>query len=248
MAESTEDRERRFRIALVAFREGRLLHARLGWKALWDEEDDDTHKTFLQALVQIVAALEKRATDPDAAQKLLALAAPKLAPLPDAYGGLDVAGLRASIARVASGEGDTIDVVESASAHPWSRKRAVPPKVAARERPAYFREAMTAYAEARFFEAHELWEDLWRDETDAFHKNFLQALIQVAAAMHKLGSVDGKNGALHLLGRALLRLEGVADGYAGIAVARLVDDCRRALSEIERGEAPRSTPRIEARD
>ncbi len=252
MAESTEDRERSFRTAVEDFRAGKTAQARLRWKTLWDEEEDETHRSFLQALLQLCAAIEKRGADRDAARKLLALAGAKLGLLPDAFGGIDVAALRATLGRLDDPDEAVPDLAAAGIALPWRRIRPRPPAIPAPERPAHFRKALAAYAAGRFFEAHELWEDLWRDEADVFHRNFVQALIQVAAAMHKLGQ-GGTTGPLHLLERALIRLEGVRDGYAGIAVSRLQDDCRRARKAIERLAAegrtdldPSLVPRIEA--
>jgi hypothetical protein len=254
VAESTEDRERRFRAAAEDFRAGRTAQARLRWKTLWDEEEDETHRSLLQALMQTCAAIEKRGADREAARRLLALAEAKLAALPDAFGGIDVAALRRALGGLDDPAAAVPDLAVAGIPLPWRRVRPRPPTVPPPERPAHFRRALAAYASGRFFEAHELWEDLWRDEKDAAHRNFVQALIQVAAAMHKLEQ-GGTTGPVHLLGRALVRLDGVRDGYAGIAVDLLRGDCARAREAIERlaaeGRAlldPGLVPRIEARE
>jgi Domain of unknown function (DUF309) len=59
-----------------------------------------------------------------------------------------------------------------------------------------------------FFEAHEAWEERWRSATDETERRFLQGLIQVAAALHKLLVVASHEAASRLLARALAKLDG----------------------------------------
>ncbi|XXY48737.1 DUF309 domain-containing protein [Sorangium sp. So ce269] len=91
-----------------------------------------------------------------------------------------------------------------------------------------------AYRAGLFFEAHELWEVGWRDEPHPVRKAFLQGLILVAAAMHKLTRMRSPSGAVRLLRKAHARLAGVPDGTGGVAIGLLLDDVARAASAIER--------------
>ncbi|WP_437900303.1 DUF309 domain-containing protein [Sorangium sp. So ce124] len=92
---------------------------------------------------------------------------------------------------------------------------------------------LEAYRAGRFFEAHELWESGWRDEPDPVRKTFLQGLILVAAALHKLTRMQSPPGALRLLDKARARLAGTPDGMGGLAIRLLVDDITRAAAAIE---------------
>jgi predicted metal-dependent hydrolase len=77
----------------------------------------------------------------------------------------------------------------------------------------------------RFFEAHEVWEDVWRVETGA-RRLALQGLIQIAAGFHK-GLVQGRpSGMVRLLEAGLRRLE-ASGGIGGLEL-----DAFRA--EVER--------------
>jgi predicted metal-dependent hydrolase len=58
-----------------------------------------------------------------------------------------------------------------------------------------------------FFEAHESWEDRWRVATDPTERAFLQGLIQVAAAFHKLLVMNSEEAASRLLAKGLAKLE-----------------------------------------
>ncbi|WP_437593450.1 DUF309 domain-containing protein [Sorangium sp. So ce1000] len=98
---------------------------------------------------------------------------------------------------------------------------------------AIVRRGLDAYRAGRFFEAHELWEPGWREETDPVRKTFLHGLILVAAALHKLTEMQRPLGALRLLRKARIRLVGMPEGMGGMAIALLVDDILRAAAAIE---------------
>ncbi|WP_437681632.1 DUF309 domain-containing protein [Sorangium sp. So ce131] len=89
-----------------------------------------------------------------------------------------------------------------------------------------------AYRAGLFFEAHELWEVRWRDEQDPVRKTFLQGLILVAAALHKLTKMQSPSGAVRLLNKAHARLAGVPEGTGGVAIGTLRGDIERAASAI----------------
>jgi predicted metal-dependent hydrolase len=65
-----------------------------------------------------------------------------------------------------------------------------------------------------FFEAHEVWEELW-GEAVGEEKRFYQGLVQVAAGYHKL-SLDQRNGARKLLERGWQTLKTFPPHYAEI--------------------------------
>jgi len=90
-----------------------------------------------------------------------------------------------------------------------------------------------------YFEAHEVWEDLWNDEHGEA-KQFCQGLIQAAVALHHLerGNLAG---AEKLLARSRLHLEPYRPHYRGLDVEAFL----RAISWCverpchQRGEPPR---------
>lgn len=91
-------------------------------------------------------------------------------------------------------------------------------------------EGLACYHRCEFFLAHEHWEAVWltlpRPE-----KNFLQALIQVAAAFHHLQQ-GNRPGALSLLTRALRRLSACPAHFGGIHVAALRDQLQPTLQRL----------------
>jgi predicted metal-dependent hydrolase len=97
------------------------------------------------------------------------------------------------------------------------------------------------YAAGRFFEAHEAWEDAWREETGATRR-LLQGLIMAAAAYHKMAVQRQSAGMTRLLTKALERLQPLPDGLAGLRLARfragLVDSREEALVWQAGGPCP----------
>ena len=96
-----------------------------------------------------------------------------------------------------------------------------------------FREGLAAYNRGDYYEAHERWELLWRDEPEeSVKRNFLQGLIQVAAALHKLGVMKSATGAMRLFERARARLLQVPDGMFGIDVKAVIVGIDLALAAL----------------
>jgi predicted metal-dependent hydrolase len=85
-----------------------------------------------------------------------------------------------------------------------------------------------------YFEAHEDWEELWRAATDATERTWLQGMIQVAAALHKLRVIHDTDAALRLFTKALAKLSASPSTMRGIDVESFrtaIAACARAVSE-----------------
>jgi uncharacterized protein len=94
-----------------------------------------------------------------------------------------------------------------------------------------FQRGATLFNAREYFDAHEVWEDVWRAAPVA-EKKFLQGLIQVAVALHH-HSRGNPEGARSLLARALRNLSHYPDSYAGVnlvAVRAAIAQCQQALS------------------
>jgi predicted metal-dependent hydrolase len=78
-----------------------------------------------------------------------------------------------------------------------------------------FREAFIhgarLFDQGAFFEAHEVWEERWRLETEGTSRRLLQGLIQIAARLHKLVVVRDPASASRLLAKGLAKLDGCAE-------------------------------------
>ena len=90
-------------------------------------------------------------------------------------------------------------------------------------------EGLAHFNAARWWEAHESFEEAWLDE-DGATRLFLQALIQLAAAYHKGIRMGSPSGMVTLFEKALAKLEEVAkegDARGGVALAPLIAAARR---------------------
>ncbi|HYG98592.1 MAG TPA: DUF309 domain-containing protein [Terriglobales bacterium] len=94
-------------------------------------------------------------------------------------------------------------------------------------------EGLRHYNANEFFAAHEAWECVWLEATGR-EKMFLQALIQVAAALHHQCRNNPK-GTVLLFQAALSRLDSCPAVFGGMSVAILRDDIRNRLQASEAG-------------
>lgn len=89
-----------------------------------------------------------------------------------------------------------------------------------------------------FFEAHEVWEELWLVAREP-EKTFLQGMIQVAAAFHHHARENAR-GARSLLAAGVAKLQGFPDGHRGVALSDFRVEAKSWLEEIEAGSAVES--------
>lgn len=118
----------------------------------------------------------------------------------------------------------------------FSRQTCKPP-MDAHEKERLYREGLEAFNSSRFFEAHELWEDVWR-ETPEPDKKFLQGLIQVAAAFHHHSRAN-LLGTQRQLQAGLLKLEAFPEVYGELEIEPLRHAVRGWLAAIGSGEVPK---------
>lgn len=93
-----------------------------------------------------------------------------------------------------------------------------------------------------FFEAHEVWEDLWAD-TAGTDRRFYQALIQAAVALHHFGNGNHR-GAIKLYRSSHAYMEPYPSPHLGLDIRQFwldMENCFRGLlseAEPERGLRP----------
>jgi hypothetical protein len=91
-----------------------------------------------------------------------------------------------------------------------------------------------------FFEAHEVWEERWRVATDKVEREFLQGLIQIAAAFHKLLVMKSAAAASRLLARGLAKLDACPPEVDGMDLAALRARLRTCATELAAGRFTRA--------
>jgi hypothetical protein len=95
---------------------------------------------------------------------------------------------------------------------------------------------------AEFYDAHEVWEDVWRESSGA-EKRFLQGLIQAAVALHH-HSTGNVVGATSLLVRARRNLGASPGEFAGIRVDTLLVVLEEWSAALTAGSSTPAHPRI----
>lgn len=248
MSHPTAEREASFQRGIEAYRAGRHYEAHEIWEELWLQEENDEHRRFLQALIQITSAVHKMQFNVAAkgSINLLSRAKQKLEGLPGHYGGIDLKTLRDGIdhayiefQRILS-EGSDIKKAFSPQMIPPLLRVGDSLPWQPRERPERpdptqsLRKGLSAYKAGRFYDAHAFWEELRLHEPEGMMRSFVHGLIFLASAMHKLFSMKSPGGALKMLGMAEERIAGAPDGICGIAASKLLLEIGRAKECIQR--------------
>ena len=103
------------------------------------------------------------------------------------------------------------------------------------ERDRLYLKGLEAFNAGRFYEAHELWEEVWL-ETPNPDKKFLQGLIQVAAAFHHFSRANLR-GTRNLLRAGLLKLDCFPEVHGGLEIASLCEAVRGWLAGLAAEES-----------
>lgn len=90
----------------------------------------------------------------------------------------------------------------------------------------------------RFFEAHEVWEEIWLAEAEP-EKTFLQGLIQIAAAFHH-SERGNASGAESLLASGIVKLSRFPADYHGLSIGELRAAAKQWARSLGEGKDPGS--------
>jgi uncharacterized protein len=82
-----------------------------------------------------------------------------------------------------------------------------------------FERGLAHFNARQFFEAHEVWEEIWLTEVEP-ERTFLQGLIQIAAAFHHFRRGNSE-GAESLLAAGIVKITRFPRDYHGLAVEEL---------------------------
>ena len=104
------------------------------------------------------------------------------------------------------------------------------------ERATRMAQGRDAFNQGDYYEAHELWESVW-NVVDAPLRTWVQGLIQVATAFHKLQNGRDDVCAI-LLRKALPKLKDAPPVIEGVQAAIAREAAKSFLAAIDRGESP----------
>jgi predicted metal-dependent hydrolase len=102
-------------------------------------------------------------------------------------------------------------------------------------------EGIEHFNKCDFFEAHEVWEELWAD-TQGANRRFFQGLIQVAVCLHHFGNGNIR-GAKKLYFGCRGYLEDYRPNYLGLDLEKLLGELETCCREIL--DSKEEFPRIE---
>jgi predicted metal-dependent hydrolase len=105
-----------------------------------------------------------------------------------------------------------------------------------------FQHGIELFNSGKFFEAHEVLEDVWR-ESKGDRKQFLQGLVQLAVGFHH-HSTGNITGAESVLMRGIGNLAGYPDEYEGINVRMLHDGVQAWISALKKRNPSPPFPHI----
>ena len=96
-----------------------------------------------------------------------------------------------------------------------------------------------------FWHAHEAWEELWL-AAEGDRKQFLQGLIQLAAAYHHVKRGTSPRGAVRLFDAALRRLEALPEDYENVSRTSACATAREHRERVVNGEriGPEEYPKL----
>lgn len=108
-----------------------------------------------------------------------------------------------------------------------------------------YRRGLELFNSGAFFDAHEVWEDVWRD-AEGLEKRFLQGLIQVAVAFHHY-STGNLAGASSVLERARKNIAECPAEFGGIDLIALLESVAKWQEGLRVGGPYPGLPRLETR-
>ena len=101
---------------------------------------------------------------------------------------------------------------------------------------ARLREGISLFNDRRFFESHEILEQLYQ-ETEEADKAFLEGLIQIAAALRLFADFGEVKGPVRMIYQALIRLENYQPAYLQIRVKEFCEGIEAWAKRAETGNA-----------
>ena len=117
--------------------------------------------------------------------------------------------------------------------------RELHPNLTPEKRRRLFLEGIELFNGGRFYDSHEVWEDIWRSTTPE-PKNLFQGLIQIAAALHQFLDLHRQEAPGRTLAKARVRLEPYAPVACGLDISGLLDQVARWETWLvaKQGEPP----------
>ena len=117
--------------------------------------------------------------------------------------------------------------------------RELHPNLTPEERRRLFLKGIELFNSGRFYDSHEVWEDIWRSTTPE-PRNLFQGLIQIAAALHQFLDLHRQESPGRTLAKARARLEAYTPVAHGLDISGLLDQVGiwQSWLETKQGDPP----------
>ncbi len=102
--------------------------------------------------------------------------------------------------------------------------------VSASDEPRLYREGIDLFNDGEWFEAHEVWEDIWH-LAEGRRKKFYQGLIQCAVTLEHARRGNPR-GVRSVWATCVPKFEGMEGAYLGIDVRRLIDGVGSVIQPV----------------
>lgn len=100
------------------------------------------------------------------------------------------------------------------------------------DRDALFDEGIDLFNRGYFFEAHDVWEEIWQEERGPM-RNFFKGLIHLAGGFHHYQNGNHR-GSAALLSSGVGYLKPFLPGQMGVDLAAILPHVEAALAKVER--------------
>lgn len=100
--------------------------------------------------------------------------------------------------------------------------------------PPEFWQGIEEFNQQQFYACHDTLEAIWMEAVEP-QKTFYQGILQIAVALYHLGN-QNQRGAIILLGEGMNRLRHYQPSFAGIDVARLLEQSRELQAKLQAQE------------
>ena len=92
-------------------------------------------------------------------------------------------------------------------------------------------EGLLLFNERKFYDAHEVWEDLWRETADPVLRTCYQGLIQAAVGLHHLGRRNSI-GARSQIGKSIRNLQAGSLAALNVDIHGLISQLTSLLESM----------------
>lgn len=121
--------------------------------------------------------------------------------------------------------------------------RVLHPVLTPDERRRLVRQGVDCFNRGEFYDAHEIWEEVWRSNLPE-PRTLLQGLIQVAAGMHQILDLHRKAGPRNTLAKAAAHLEPYRPAALGLDVTGLLTAVSRWREWLAAGSETPPAPEL----